>query len=88
MGRYRPYDDIPLDPRAETGYALLSRRRRRMVLAGAAAALAAAVATVFVSNLRYGAFDALVALFTYDTGSRIGRYVWNIDMPVLTGAFL
>ncbi len=60
MDYYRLYDEDPESSETEAEYRATAKRKRLLILAALLATVAMVFITIFVSNLRYGAIDALI----------------------------
>ncbi len=83
---YRVYEDAVAVPDSESVYSESSRGRSRILLASLTALVALFLSAILVNNSGYPAWDVLASLLTHDTSSLPGRYVWNLDVPVLLAA--
>ena len=88
MQDYRIYEDDGSERTSETDYRLCSRRKNLRMLTAVVMIAAVILISLFVGNRGYGAREILEALFTHDTSSVIGKYVWNIDIPVIIAALV
>ena len=87
LSEYRIYDGAGGTTESERGYREGSHRKLLRILVCLAAIVAAVFITLFVSNPEYSAGEILHALFTHDTSSLIGRFVW-VDMSRIAAALI
>lgn len=88
IDRYRIYDDVGEPSAPESGYSESVSRRIRILLLSVLALAVVLLASLIVNNWGYPPGDVLAALLTHDTDSQLGRFVWNLDVPVLFAAVL
>ena len=88
MHGYRIYDDAEGDSSTESGYRDSVRRRVRWIVLSAVAAVIVLFLTLILSNLDYSLSEILGALFSMDRSSTIGKFIWNIDLPIAVGALI
>lgn len=88
IGRYRIYDDGDESSALESGYSETVGHRSRILLLLVLVLSAVLLGTLIVNNWGYSPGEVLVSLLTHDTDSQLGRFVWNLDVPVLFAALL
>lgn len=88
MKDYRIYDDIGDTTDAELKYRSSSKRKKTWIFVLIAAAILLVFLTVVINNIRFDAVGAVVAFFTHDLSTMVGKFVWNIDLPVSIAAFI
>ncbi len=88
QGIYRIYDDTDAVNECETGYVEAQRHKVRCLLAVTGALVALVLLTVLINNSEHPMSEVLVALFTHETDSIVGRFVWNIDLPIIVAAIV
>lgn len=88
LSGYRIYDDDGEVTESEIGYREGSRRKTVRITVVCAAIVLAFFLTLVVGNPGYGVHEIMGALFTHDTSTIIGKYVWNIDVPVMAAALV
>ncbi len=88
MDDFRIYDDLGEETDSETRYNE-GVRRKWVIIGGLVVALFAVfLISLIINNIDYSPLDVLERFFTHDTSDRIGRYVWNLDMPILLAAIV
>ena len=88
MRGYGIYEDTGEESATESRYREGVRRKVTAIVIILIACLLMFFVTLILSNLNYSIGDILSALFTHDKSSVIGRYIWNIDLPIAVAAFI
>ncbi len=88
MKVYRIYDDESSEGESEKKYREGSRKKVRWIVLFALLTVAIMILTPVINNPGYNPVDILKAFFTLDTTSKVGTYVWQVDMPIFFGALI
>ena len=85
---YRIYDIPEEEGMSESAerYREGTRKKKLTILGLAVCIIVCAAASLIMGNSDMSALDVLAAFFTHDTQSLIGKYVWNIDLPIMVAA--
>ncbi len=88
MKGYRIYDDSEEVSSTEVDYRKDVHVRMRWIVLSAISVVIILFLTLILSNLDYSISDIIGALFSMDRDSTIGKFIWNIDLPIAIGALI
>lgn len=85
---YRIYDLGDEETESEAAYREDSGRKRRWMAIGLLTIVAVTLLSLYIGNPDFSVAEVTSAIFTMDTESVIGRFVWRIDLPIAVAAIV
>ena len=85
---YKIYDESKGSTESEENYHVEVRRKVLYLLVTLFFIIIAVFATLILGNMDYSISEIFKSLFTHDTTTTIGRFVWNIDLPIIAAALI
>ncbi|MDD3232654.1 MAG: iron ABC transporter permease [Candidatus Methanomethylophilus sp.] len=71
---------------AEEGYAVGARQKRWLLIATVLTLVLSIFLMLWWRNDRFSLFQIFQGFFSFSSSTIIGRYVWNIDMPIIVAS--
>ena len=87
MSEYRIYDTAPVHTESEEDYRVRAKRKVLMILVTVVLIVITVFVTLIIGNPTYPAGEIMTALFTHDTESLVGKFVW-VDMSRIVAALI
>ncbi len=88
MKNYRVYDCSDEVTESESDYKSSAKRKWKWIAIVFSIVILMIFVTVIVNNIRFDPVAAIVSFFTHDLSTMEGKFVWNIDLPILLAAFI
>ncbi len=86
---YKIYDNLDEETSVtETSYRASVQKKKRWIIGSIIAVVIMIFVTIIVNNIRFDVIGALAAFFTHDLSTMVGKFVWNVDLPIMVAALI
>ena len=85
---YRIYDQDDETTESESSYRNDTRRKRKWMIVIFLSLIVITLLSLYIGNPDYSVADITKAIFTMDRSSVIGKFIWNIDLPIAVAAMV